>query len=98
MIRPKEPKIIVIANQTGILLYRVIKPSINPAIIKKGIVLTTIFKPSLAPFKNETRLEYVFGNKMLFPITNPAQPAITITDISIVPCSQIVFEAVNNKS
>ena len=70
--------------------YLVINPSINPAIIKNGMVLTTIFKPSLAPLVKATRLEYVLGNKKLFPITSPAQPAITITEISIVPCNQIV--------
>lgn len=48
-----ELNIIVNANQVGILLYRVINPSINPARIKNGMVLTTIFKPSFAPFKKE---------------------------------------------
>ena len=88
----------VIASQTGILLYRVIKPSIKPAMIKKGIVLTTIFNPSLAPFKNETLREYVFGNKILFPMTIPAQPAITMTEISIVPCNQIDLDASKSRS
>jgi len=87
----------VIANQTGILLYRVIKPSIKPAMIKNGRVLTTILSPFLAPFIKETRLENVFGNKILFPITSPAHPATTITEISITPCNQIDLEASKSK-
>lgn len=77
------------ANQSGILAYRVMNPSIKPAIIKKGMVLTTTFNPSLAPFMKETRLEKVLGNRMLLPMINPAQPATMITEISMVPCSQI---------
>lgn len=57
MIRNNEAPIIRKANQFGMLVYRVIKPSINPARIKKGIVLITTFRPSLAPFINDTRLE-----------------------------------------
>lgn len=81
----KDDPIIKNASQLGILEYRVIKPSINPAIIKKGMVLTTTLSPSLAPFIKETRLENVLGNKMEFPMINPAQPAIIMTEISIVP-------------
>ena len=81
------------ANQSGILEYRVINPSINPAMIKNGMVLTTTFRPSLAPFIKETRLEKVFGNRMLLPMIKPAHPAIMITEISMVPCSQICLLA-----
>ena len=85
MIRNNDAPIIMNANQLGILVYLVINPSINPAIIKNGMVLTTTLSPSLAPFIKETRLAYVFGKSMLLPIIRPAQPAIIITDISMVP-------------
>ena len=84
------------ANQSGILAYLVIKPSIKPAMIKNGMVLTTTFNPSLAPFIKETRLENVLGNKILLPIIRPAHPAIMITEISIVPCSHICLLASKN--
>ncbi len=66
--------------------------------MKKGMVLTTILRPSFAPFKNETFREYVFGKRMLLPITIPAQPAITITEISMVPCNQTLLEASKRRS
>lgn len=55
------------ANQSGILAYRVMNPSIKPAIMKKGMVLTTTFSPSLAPFIKETRLEKVLGKGCCCP-------------------------------
>ena len=42
---------------------------------------TTILTPCLAPLTKEALLEYVPGNKILFPIVKPAQPAITIAEI-----------------
>lgn len=74
-----------IANQSGISVCRVTKPSKKPAIIKKGIVLITIFKPALIPFTKDVSLVNVFGNKIPCPTTKPAQPAMMITEISIVP-------------
>lgn len=45
-------------NALGIVSpYLVIKPSMNPAMIKNGIVLRTIFSPSLAPLIKDNLLE-----------------------------------------
>ena len=49
MIKAKEDKIIAMANQSGIPVKRVTKPSRNPAIIKNGILLMTIFSPDFTP-------------------------------------------------
>ena len=40
---------------------------------------------------------YVPGNKILLPNISPAPPAITIADISNVPCNQMDIAEVNNK-
>ena len=98
MIKANEPPMISKASQTGIVLYRVIKPSINPAIIKNGKVLTTILSPSLAARVNDSLLEKVLGNKIPLPITIPAQPATTITESSIAPCNMMFLEACQKTS
>ena len=64
---------------------RVRKLSINPAVINKGTKPIIIFKPCLAPFLKDSKRVKVFGKMRLFPITNPAAPAITIDEISNVP-------------
>ena len=62
-----------------------------------GTNAITIFKPFFAPIMNDSRREYVPGNKMLLPIVNPAAPAINMADISRVPCIQIVrMDSANN--
>jgi len=48
---------IKMANQSGIVVILVTKPSRNPARIKNGIVLITIFKPSFIPKVNDFSLE-----------------------------------------
>jgi hypothetical protein len=76
--------------------YRVIKDSMKPAMIKKGIKPITIFKPLIAPILKEVNREYVPGNKILFPMTKPAAAAITIEESSMVPCSRITGRAWDN--
>lgn len=83
-------------NHIGIWVYRVTKLSRNPAVIKIGTNPITIFTPCFAPLINDTFLEYVFGNSMLLPITKPEQPAITMADISSVPCIHMVSIDGNN--
>ena len=63
---------------------RVIKPSINPAIINIGMVETNIITASLAFIVNDFFLDKVPGNIKPFPNIKPHAPAIIITDISIV--------------
>jgi len=75
----------VIASQSGISVCRVTKPSKKPAIIKNGMVLIIIFNPSFILLLKDSNREYVLGNNNPLPKTKPAQPAITITDISMVP-------------
>ena len=77
--------IIEMLNHIGIWLYRVTNDSKNAAAINTGTSPNAIFTPCLAPRTNDTPLEYVPGNKILFPIVSPAHPAITIAEISNVP-------------
>lgn len=65
--------------------------------MKIGTRLTIIFKPSLEPIMKDCLLEYVPGNRILLPKTNPAAPAIMIAEISSVPCIQITRIDSNNK-
>ena len=83
-------------NHKSISVYRVIKLSKNPAQIKIGINPTTIFILSFAPFLKDSSRVKVLGNMKLFPNIKPAQPAITIADISKVPCIQTTFKAFPN--
>ena len=64
---------------------RVKKLSMNPAVINKGTKPIIIFKPCLAPFLKDSKRVKVFGKIRLLPITKPAQPAMTIDEISKVP-------------
>ena len=64
---------------------RVKKLSINPAVMNSGTKPIIIFKPCLAPFLKDSKRVKVFGKIRLFPITKPAQPAMTIDEISNVP-------------
>ena len=84
----KELTIISKLIKIGISVYLVTNDSRNPAVIKIGIKPTDILSPSLAPFIKDSLLEKVLGKRILFPITIPAQPAITIAEISRVPCIQ----------
>ena len=84
-----DESIIVKLSHMGILVYRVTKLSKKPAMMKIGTRPTAIFTPCLAPLTNETALEYVPGNRKLLPSVSPAQPAITMADISSVPWIQI---------
>ena len=65
---------------------RVRKLSIKPAVMNSGTKPIIIFKPCLAPFLNDSKRVNVFGKIRLFPITKPAQPAMTMDEISKVPC------------
>ena len=73
------------ASQSGICVYLVIKPSIKPAIIKNGTVLSMIFKPFTKLLLKASNRLYVLGNINPFPNTKPAQEAIMITEIYMVP-------------
>lgn len=85
MINTSEQMIIVRLSHIGIWEYRVTKLSKKPAHINIGIKPITILTPCLAPLINDAPREYVPGNKMLLPITKPAQPAMMMADISNVP-------------
>jgi hypothetical protein len=50
-------------NNTGIKVYRVMKDSINPARIKRGMMPITFFIPFRAPCLKEASREYVPGNR-----------------------------------
>lgn len=56
----------------GNSVWRVMKLSINPAIMNMGIVPTTIFTPLLAPLLNDSSLEYVPGKSHPLPKASPA--------------------------
>ena len=45
-----------IANQSGISVCLVMKPSKKPAMTKKGMVLTTIFSPFTTPILKDSIL------------------------------------------
>ena len=77
--------IIIIKLGNNPKCLRVRKLSINPAVMNKGIKPIIIFKPCFAPFLKDSKRVKVFGKIRLFPITKPAQPAITIDEISNVP-------------
>ena len=50
----KDRRMIVSANQSGISVWRVTKPSKNPAIIKNGTVLMTILSPAFMARTNDS--------------------------------------------
>ena len=77
--------IIIIRLEKSPKCLRVRKLSINPAVINKGTKPIIIFKPRLAPFLKDSKRVKVFGKMRLLPITKPAQPAITMEEISKVP-------------
>src|SRR5450759_4809780 len=61
------------------------------ATIKMGTRLMQIFMASLAALKKDCFLVYVPGNKNPKPNISPAQLAITIAEISSVPCIHITI-------
>ncbi len=81
----KDESIIARFIKIGICVNLVTKDSRSPATINKGINPIIILTPSFAEIRKDCLREYVFGNKMLLPRTNPAAPAIIMDDISKVP-------------
>jgi len=80
-----EIPIIIRLSHIGMFVYRVTNDSKKPATIKTGTKPIIILTPCFAPLINDSALENVPGYKMLLPSVNPAQPAITMADISNVP-------------
>jgi hypothetical protein len=89
MMNKKETIKIMLLSQAGISVCLVTKLSKIAAVATIGTIPSIIFKPFLAPFFNDTNLEYVLGNKKLLPIIKPAAPAKITHEISSVPCIQI---------
>jgi hypothetical protein len=76
-------------SHIGISVCRVTKLSKKAATINIGTRPMAIFMPCLAPRFNDSMREKVFGKSIELPKTNPAAPAITMDDISSVPCIHI---------
>ena len=85
-IKHKETERIKRLSHKGMPVCLVTKPSKNAAIRKTGTKPITILIPSLPAAVKDCVLVNVFGNNIELPSTIPAQPAITIAEISSVPC------------